>query len=164
MPGEPTMPAGRHGYEYFPQGWINVYIVCASGYKRILQYPSNAVANVNPFNYCRTVLAFGIRNSVHMIYLFVSLQSVKKHTVVFDFGIIKDGDSNSDSDCLLGTPISTSCVTSFWRLPSGYEWLETTYRYMALYLTVGETQRGLFGNLPKCHQVVHCSFKIKQAI
>ena len=103
-------------YENFPQGRIIVHVFCASGSKRIVQYPmlrSMAVANVNPSNSWSTSLIRGMGKGVLTNLLFTSLKSVRKRTVPSFFAIINAGEPHSERGCGFSTPSPTKRSTSF---------------------------------------------------
>ena len=74
----------------------------------MLYYPmfeSITVAYVNPSISCKMVLLLGNGKDVRTICLFTFLKSERNRIVWFDFWIINAGELDSDSGCLLRTPI-----------------------------------------------------------
>ena len=60
-------------------------------------FRSRAVAKVNPSNSCETVLILGIGNGFLTSRLYTSLKSLMKNKVLSFFGVMKDGDDQSDA-------------------------------------------------------------------
>ncbi len=73
---------------------------------------SRAVAKVNPSSTCSTVIILGIGKSFLTNLLFTSQKLLRKHTVLFFFGIIYDGKAHSDVGCLPNTPSFYNLSTS----------------------------------------------------
>ncbi len=71
-------------------------------------FRSRAVAKVNSSNSCSTVLIFAVGKG----FLINLLLLLRKHTVLFFFGIMKEGDAHSDAGCLSNTPSLTNLSTS----------------------------------------------------
>jgi hypothetical protein len=75
---------------------------------------SRAVAKENLSNCCNTVHIFGIGKGFLTNLLFTSPKLLRKHTVIFFFGIINDGKAHLDTCCCSNTPslhyLSTSLM------------------------------------------------------
>jgi hypothetical protein len=65
---------------------------------------SRAVEKENPSNYFSTMLIFGIGKGFLTNLLFTSQKLLRKHTVLFVFGIINDGKAHSDACIALIPP------------------------------------------------------------
>jgi hypothetical protein len=79
---------------------------------------SRANAKVNLSNSCSTVLIFGIRKGFLINLLLTSQKLLRKHTVLFFFGIINKEEAHSDAGagCLSNTPSLTNLSTSLIRV------------------------------------------------
>jgi hypothetical protein len=62
-----------------------------------------ASAKVNPSNSCSTVLFFGIGKGFLTNLFFTSQKLLRKHTVLFFFGIMNEEEAHSDAACLSNT-------------------------------------------------------------
>jgi hypothetical protein len=63
-------------------------------------FRSRAVAKVKPSNSCSTMLIFGIGKGFLTNLLFTSQKLLRKRTVLLFFGIINNGEAQSDTGCL----------------------------------------------------------------
>ncbi len=81
---------------------------------------SRAVAKVNLSISCKTILIFGIGKGILTDLLFTFQKSLKKHTVLSFFGIMKDGKAHSDAGSLSNTPSLHNLSTFSWLCLCGF--------------------------------------------
>jgi hypothetical protein len=90
-------------------------------------FRSRTVAKVNPLNSCSTVLIFGIGKGFLIKLVLTSPKLLRKHKVLFVFGIINKGEAHSDAG-YLSNPLSlhnlstSSMMASLFIFGTGKAW------------------------------------------